>query len=421
MGLTITEKILADRSDSETIQPGEYIKCRPDLIMGHDLTVPHAMSVFGRIGVERIRDPEKQVFIQDHFQPAKDVPSAELGRLMKEFAKKQGVARYYEIGRGGICHILLLEQGFVRPGMFVAGADSHTPTTGAFGAVGYGIGATELAALWALGEIWLEVPQSRKIIFTGNRGRFVTGKDIALRLVGDLGQEGAIGEALEFAGDTLDDLPIADRITIANMAPETGAITVVIPPNRIVEEFLHERGVEPGRVPSADDDASYAGEHIIEVAGLAPLVAEPPGPSHVKPVGEFSDVKVDQVFLGSCTNGTIEDFRRFMEVLGDRKFAQSVRVLTIPATQATFRKALEEGILARIVEAGGAVQTPTCGPCTGGHSGVLAPGEVCLSTSNRNFRGRMGHPDSLVYLASPYVAAATAVTGCIAHPEEIEC
>ncbi len=419
MGRNIAEKILLEHCDAESIAPGDLIHCCPDLMMGHDLTVPHAINVFRQIGMEKVKEPGKLVFVQDHFQPAKDLPSAELGREMREFAKEQKVGKYFEVGRGGICHILMLEQGLVRPGMFIAGADSHTSTAGAFGAFGYCVGATELAAMWALGETWIEVPATRKIVLTGKPGKWVTGKDIVLRLVGDLGQEGAIGEVLEFSGDTLESLPVADLITIANMSAETGATSVIIPPNRHVIDYLLDRSDERVNTVEADPDAEYVGEHTIDVEALTPLVAAPPGPANVMPVEDLKEIEIDQVFLGSCTNGSIEDFRRFAEVVGDRNFASGVRMLAIPATQETYLQALREGILNRIVEAGGAIQTPGCGPCVGAHAGVLAAGEVCLSTSNRNFRGRMGHAESLVYLSGVQVAAASAITGRITHPVEV--
>ena len=419
MGQTVTEKILAAHADVETCTPGQVLRCRPDLVMGHDLTAPHAIYVFRQFGIESVRDPEKLVLVQDHFQPAKDIPSAELGRMMREFAREQKIRRHFEVGWGGICHVLMLEKGLVAPGMLVAGADSHTCTCGAVGAIGWAVGATDLAALWALGDFWVEVPKTRRIVLQGELPRWVTGKDIILSVLSLLGQEGATNEALEFTGESLDALTMVDRITIANMSAEAGASTAIITPNRIVEEYLSGRCTESWTAVEGDPDATYVDEHVTELGRLGPLVAAPHSPANVKPVEEFSEVRVDQVFLGSCVNGGIEDLRRFVEVLGERSFTPEVRVMVIPATQEVYTRALREGIVERIVDAGGAVQTPSCGPCVGGHSGVLGAGEVCLSTSNRNFRGRMGHGDSEVYLAGPPVAAATAVTGRITHPAEV--
>ncbi len=418
MGHTIAEKILASHAGVESATPGEILRCHPDLIMSHDLTAPHAISVFKDIGVSKIHDPGKLVFVQDHFQPAKDVLSAGLAKSMREFARGNGITHYYEVGRGGICHSLMLENGLILPGMLVAGADSHTTSMGAVGALGYGVGATDLAALWALGELWLAVPVSRKYILNGRPQRFVGGKDIILKLLGMIGQEGAMHQAVEFEGSAFQYLSISDRITIANMTAEIGAATSIIQQDEITTKWLAERTSESGTVVTADPDAEYVKIDEIDISSLGPLVAIPDEPSNVHPVEEVTDVQVDQVFLGSCANGHIEDLRRFISVLGDNKFNRSTRVIVIPSTQGTYRQALEEGILTRILDAGGAVQTPGCGPCLGGFGGVLAAGEVCLSTTNRNFKGRMGHPDSKVYIASPEVAAATAVMGRITHPSE---
>ncbi len=419
MGQTVVEKVLAAHAGVDSASAGDILRCRPDLVMGHDLTVPHALNVFRQIGIEKVRDPDKLVFIQDHFQPAKDVKSAELARTMREFAREQGVKHYYEIGYGGICHILMLEKGLVRPGMLIAGADSHTITMGAIGAIGFGIGATDMAALWALGEIWLDVPKSMKIVLEGVPSRFIGGKDISLHILGELGQEGAMDRALEYSGDAFGHLSMSDRITLANMAVETGATTSLILPDEKVSEWLRERMTDTGEPVLPDPDASYFRVHTFDVSKIDCLVAAPDSPANVHPVGELSDVAVDQVFLGSCANGSLEDLRRFINVLGDRRFHPNLRVIVTPATQEIYRNALGEGIIDKIIVAGGAVGTPSCGPCLGGYGGVLASGEVCLSTSNRNFRGRMGHPESGVYLASPEIAAATAVTGKITHPAEV--
>jgi 3-isopropylmalate/(R)-2-methylmalate dehydratase large subunit len=419
MGQTVIEKILAAHAGIESCSPGEILWCNPDLIMGHDLSASHAFEVFKQFGIEKVRNESKIVLVQDHFQPAKDVPSAGLAKTMRDFAARHHIKDYFEVGKGGICHILLLEKGLVMPGTLIAGADSHICTCGALGAVGWGVGATDMAALLALGRFWLIIPKTRKVVLTGAVPEYVCGKDIALFILMQLGQEGAREQVMEFAGNTFDSLPMVDRVTIANMAVEAGASSAILPINRIVEDFLAGRVSEKWTAVESDPDAEFAGTDEVDVSSLGPMVAEPFSPANVRPVEDFADVAVDQVYLGSCTNGWVDDFRRFAEVLGNRRFAQGIRVLASPATQETYRRVLEEGILERIVEAGGAVLTPSCGPCIGAQCGVLGADEVCLSTSNRNYRGRMGHLDSRVYLASPAVAAATAITGRITHPAEV--
>jgi len=422
MGNTAIEKLLASKAGLDSTSAGDILSCKPDVIMGHDLTAPHALSVFNQIGLEKVHDAGKIVLVQDHFQPAKDTKSAKLARTMRTFAREQGIRHYYEIGWGGICHILMLEKGLVGPGMLVAGADSHTITVGAVGASGYAVGATDLAALWALGEIWLTVPKSRKIILNGAPGKYIGGKDISFAVLDMLGQEGAMDESIEYSGSAFEYLGIADRITIANMSAETGATTSVIEPDQSILDWLKVKGLDEkflDRAAIPDDDAQYKGVHTIDVSKLGPMVARPPSPADVVPVSEVSDVVVDQVYVGSCTNGTLEDMVRFTGVLGDKKFSKSLRVLFYPATQEIYIAASRAGIIDKIIQAGGAVGTPSCGPCLGGYGGVLDAGEVCLSTSNRNFRGRMGDPESLIYLAGPEVAAATAVTGRITHPSEL--
>ena len=419
MGQTIVEKALVAHSDEEKITAGEILRCRPDLVLAHDLSVPLAIDVFREIGIGQVVNPERQVIVQDHFQPAKDVPSAHLGSSTREFALKQGVKNYFEVGWGGICHNVIIEKGLARPGMLVAGADSHTLTCGAIGAVGFGIGATELAALWALGEIWLDVPKSRKVDLNGQPPDFIGGKDIILSILGDLGQEGAMNECIEYYGTALEFLGFSDRITIANMSAEAGATTAIIELDKKSLDWVRERGNSPFEILNADQDAEYIGEMTVDVSKLSSMVAVPDSPANAVPVDEVGDVKVDQVFLGSCTNGSIEDLRKFIDVVGNNQFSKRVRVLVTPATQDVYRAALEEHIVRRIIDAGGAVQTPSCGPCIGGHSGVLGQDEVCLSTTNRNFKGRMGHPGSKVYLAGPEVAAATAITGKITNPSRV--
>jgi 3-isopropylmalate/(R)-2-methylmalate dehydratase large subunit len=419
MGQTITEKILSRHAGADSCHPGDTIWCEPDLMMGHDLSAPHAFSIFKEFGKVSVKHADRLVLVQDHFQPSKDVESALLAATMRQFARQHKVRKYFEVGRGGICHVLLIEEMMCGPGMLVAGADSHICTMGAVGALGWGIGATDMAALLALGQFWLTVPKSRKIILKGKLTGWVCGKDIALAVLRNLGQEGGMDQVLEFAGDTLDDLPMVDRVTIANMAVETGAVSAVLSRTPIVDEFLDGAMKSESTLIESDRDAIFCATDTLDAGSLGPLVAEPFSPANVKPVEDFAEVKVDQVFLGSCTNAWIDDLRRFAAVLGDRQFAPEVRVLVTPATQKTYRQAMEDGILAKIVDAGGAVGIPACGPCLGAQGGLLGAGEICLSTSNRNFRGRMGHLESRVYLASPAVAAATAVTGRITHPGEV--
>jgi len=419
MGQTIIEKILSSHSDHEFCCAGDIVQVRPDLVMGHDLTVPHAINIFRQIGIKNVVNPDRLMFVQDHFQPSKDIQSAGLARSMRKFALEQGIKKYYEVGWGGICHSLILEKGMARPGMLIAGADSHTLTCGALGAVGYGIGATDLAALWAIGELWLDVPRTRKITIEGSLPEYTGGKDVILKILDMLGQEGAMNEAIEYGGDGKKNLSIADRITIANMSAETGALTAIFYPDELVEKWLEGLTKEPSNPVYPDSDAEYIKVHEVNIDNLEPLVAIPHSPANVVAVTDLEDIEVGQVFMGSCANGSIEDIRRFAEIIGERKFSPRVRVLITPATQGAYVQALREGILEKIINAGGAVQTPSCGPCIGGHSGVLGAGDVCLSTTNRNFRGRMGHPDSMVYLAGPEVAAATAITGKISHPGNV--
>jgi len=422
MGHTAIEKILAGKAETDSATAGDILNCAPDLIMGHDLTAPHALGVFREMGVEKVRDPSKIMLVQDHFQPAKDIKSAKLARIMRDFAREQEIKNYYEIGWGGICHILMLEKGLVGPGMLIAGADSHTLTVGAVGAAGYAVGATDLAALWVLGEMWLDVPRTLKITLDGIPGRFIGGKDISFTILGILGQEGAMDDAVEYSGSAFQHLSIPDRITIANMSTEAGATTSIISPDQTTIDWLRTTGLPDELLNTnalPDPDATYIGSHTIDVSKIQPMVAKPPSPADVHNVSDIEDIKVDQVFVGSCTNGTLEDIRRFADLIADNKFSKSTRVLVTPATQDIYVAAVSEGIVEKIVLAGGVVGTPSCGPCLGGYGGVLDAGEVCLSTSNRNFRGRMGHPDSLLWLSGPEVAAATAVTGKITHPAEL--
>jgi 3-isopropylmalate/(R)-2-methylmalate dehydratase large subunit len=420
MGMTVTEKILAAHSSQGVVKPGDLIFCAIDLVLSMDIGTASAIRIFEKMGATQVFDPQKAVMVNDHFVPAKDMEAAELSRKMRLFARQQKLPHYFEVGRSGICHLLLMEKGFVRPGQVVVGGDSHTCTAGAVGAFAVGIGASDLAASLALGENWFRVPETIRIIFSGKLPRWTSGKDLILLVLKELGIEGARYKALEFSGETIRSLPMADRITICNMAGETGAKNAVIEPDRVTAEFLKERGVVGVDAVRSDGDASYAEVLEFRVDDLEPLVATPSLPSNVQRVRDVGQVKLDQVFIGSCTNGSLEDFRLAAHLLKGRTVHESLRLIAIPGTPRILIQMIDEGIAKTFLEAGAVLGPCTCGPCLGAHMGVLAAEEVALSTSNRNFVGRMGHPTSQVYLASPAVAAASAVLGRIADPRELE-
>lgn len=417
--MTITEKILAAHSDRETVRPGEFIYASVDLVLGNDITAPIGIEEFRRAGLRRVFDPERVVLVPDHFTPNKDIRSAEQCRLMREFAREQGITHYYEVGRMGIEHALLPEQGLVVPGDLIIGADSHTCTYGAVGAFSTGVGSTDFAAALATGKVWLRVPESLRFVFTGRLGRWVGGKDLILHTIGRIGVSGATYQAMEFTGETIARLPMDDRLTMCNMAIEAGAKSGIIAPDEVTTAYLAERARRDYTIYRSDPDADYAQVFEWDVTDLPPLVAKPHLPENVVPAEELKDVAIDQVVIGSCTNGRLSDLRTAAEVLRGKKVASGVRLIVIPATQAVYRAALEEGLLEVFLDAEAVVSTPTCGPCLGGHMGVLAAGERALATTNRNFVGRMGHPESEVYLSGPAVAAASAVTGRITHPDEV--
>ncbi|HYE76896.1 MAG TPA: 3-isopropylmalate dehydratase large subunit [bacterium] len=419
MGMTLTEKIIAAHTDRGEVHAGELVTATVDLAMGHDITAPHAAAVFKQMGATKVWDPEKVVLVNDHFVPAKDIKSAELSRAMRNFAKEQGIPHYFEIGRSGICHTLLPQEGLIHPGQVVIGADSHSCTYGAWGTFATGVGATDLAAVWALGETWLKVPETIRIEVTGERGPNVTGKDIMLRIIGEIGVEGGRYKALEFAGPTIEALPMGERIILPNMAIEAGAKNGVIQADDITLEWLADKTDERGVIYKADPDAQYEQVVKIDITGMPPVVAFPFSPDNIKYWGEWEPFDIDQVVIGSCTNGRIEDIRAAAGVMKGKQVHPRVRVIVFPATQKIYQQAMEEGLLATLAEAGCAISTPTCGSCVGGHMGVLAGGEKCVSTTNRNFRGRMGDAASEVYLTNPAIAAATAVAGRLALPEEV--
>ncbi len=417
MGHTLAEKILAAKCGRQEVFPGEFINAKVDLVLASELSGVLAIEEFERIRGARIFDPQKVVLVMDHFTPNKDIKSAEIVKRCRQFARAHGV-RFYDVGRAGIQHILLPEQGLVVPGDLVAGADSHTCTYGFLGAFGTGIGSTDAAAAMALGEIWLKVPETVRLIYHGEPPPWVGGKDLILHTIGHIGVDGARYQAMEFRGPTIANLSMADRFAMANMAIEAGAKTGLVPPDERTVQYVRQRSARPGLVLDSDPDAEYAATYEFDVTQFEPFVAIPFLPENVKPVSEVEGLEIDQVVIGMCTNGNLEDLRAAAAVLKGRKIHPRVRAIIIPGSQKVYLDAVHEGLIDIFIEAECAVSTPTCGPCLGGHMGVLAAGERCVATSNRNFRGRMGHPESEVYLANPYVAAASAVAGCIASPAE---
>ncbi|MEM3626826.1 MAG: homoaconitase large subunit [Candidatus Bathyarchaeia archaeon] len=422
MNMNISEKILAKASGMEKVHPGEIVNAKVDTIMIHDLTGPLAIEAFRKIGVKKVWDNRKIVIIFDHQVPADSIRMAELHKQLRGFAKEQKI-KLHDVGLGGICHQVMVEKGHVAPGMLIVGADSHTCTYGAFGAFATGIGSTEAAAVLATGEIWLKVPETIKINVEGKFQRLVAPKDLILFIIGQMGVDGAIYKSLEFTGSTIRGMSNAGRMTLCNMAVEVGAKTGIIEPDETTYEFLKERIPNELKAMSplkSDSDAHYERILNMEVTRLEPQVACPPSVDNVKPASKVEGVEIDQAFIGSCTNGRIEDLRLAAEILKGKKIKEGVRMLVIPASQEVYMQALKEGLVEVFVDAGGLVCNPTCGPCLGGHIGVLASGEVCISTSNRNFIGRMGSPEAKIYLASPATVAASALTGRITDPRELE-
>jgi len=417
--MTITEKIIAAHSGKSEVRPGEFVFARVDLALGNDITAPIAIQEFEAAGFSRVFDKEKIVLIPDHFTPAKDIKSAQVAKVLRDFARKHKITHYYEVGRMGIEHALLPEKGLVLPGDLVIGADSHTCTYGAVGAFSTGVGSTDLAAVMATGEVWLRVPESMKFIYKGELGPWLGGKDLILYTIGQIGVDGARYRAMEFTGPVISSLSMDGRLTICNMAIEAGAKSGIIVPDEITEDYVKGRAGRDYRFYKSDEDAHYEETYEFDVSGLSPQVALPPLPSNCKAVEELSDIKIDQVVIGSCTNGRLSDLKEAAEILRGKKIDPALRLIVIPATQKIYLEALRQGFTEIFVEAGGVVSTPTCGPCLGGHMGVLAEGERCLSTTNRNFSGRMGHPQAEVFLCGPAVAAASSITGRITHPAEI--
>ncbi|MEJ5362714.1 MAG: 3-isopropylmalate dehydratase large subunit [Spirochaetota bacterium] len=418
MGMTISEKILASHAGKERVEPGELIEAKVDLVLGNDITAPIAIKEFEDLGVSKVFDNEKIALIPDHFTPNKDIKSAEQVKILREFAKKYNIVHFYDVGRVGVEHALLPELGLVRPGMCIIGADSHTCTYGAFGAFSTGVGSTDMAAAMATGKTWFKVPESIKFVVYGKLQPYVSAKDIILHIIGNIGVDGALYKSMEFTGDTIAELSMEGRMTIANMAIEAGAKNGIFAPDGKTVEYIKSRTGLPYTLYYSDDDARYVDIKEYDASKIEPTVAFPHLPENAKPARE-AGIPIDQVVIGSCTNGRIEDLRVAAKILKGRKVHKDVRLLIIPATQEVYRKALEEGLIDIFIEAEAAVSAPTCGPCLGGHMGILAEGERCVATTNRNFVGRMGHPKSEVYLASPAVAAASAILGRIAHPDEL--
>jgi 3-isopropylmalate/(R)-2-methylmalate dehydratase large subunit len=419
MGMTLTEKILARHAGKDRVEPGELILARVDLALGNDITSPIAIRAIRSLGITEVFDRERIALVPDHFTPNKDIPSAEQARMMREFAREYGIVHYFEVGRMGIEHVLLPDEGLVVPGDLVIGADSHTCTYGALCAFSTGVGSTDLAAAMIAGEVWLKVPESLRIVLSNRPGRWVEGKDVILHIIGQIGVDGALYRAMEYAGEGLAALPMAWRFTMANMAIEAGAKNGIFPFDEATRDYAEPRAKRPLAVTAADGDARYADELTVDLSALEPQVAFPHLPENVRPLSAVGNVPVDQAIVGSCTNGRIEDLRSAAAVLRGRKVHDAVRMIVIPATQEIYLAAVREGLAEVFVTAGAALSTPTCGPCLGGHMGVLGKGERAIATTNRNFVGRMGHPESEVYLANPAVTAASAVLGRIAGPGEL--
>jgi 3-isopropylmalate/(R)-2-methylmalate dehydratase large subunit len=420
MGMTLTEKILAAKAGREFLQPGEFIEIEPDLGLANDITAPLAIREFRAAGGRRVRYPERVYLVPDHFTPNKDIQSAEQVKILREFAGEHRGIHFFEQGEVGVEHALLPEIGAILPDMVIIGADSHTCTYGALGAFATGVGSTDIAGFLLTGKAWLKVPPSIKVVYRGRLNPYVSGKDLILALIGEISVSGAAYRALEFSGPVIDDLSVEGRLTMANMAIEAGAKNGIFAADMTAVSFCRERsgasGVDANR---PDPDASYEREVTIDADSLRPLVALPHLPENIKEAAACGQVAVDQVVIGSCTNGRIEDLRAASALLAGRKVARSVRCLIIPATPLIYRQALNEGLFEIFLDAGAVISPPTCGPCLGGYMGILAAGERCVSTTNRNFVGRMGHRESEVYLASPATAAASAVTGFITSPENL--
>jgi 3-isopropylmalate/(R)-2-methylmalate dehydratase large subunit len=415
----MSQKILASHAGLERVRAGQLIMADLDLVLGNDITAPVAINEFSKFGKETVFDKEKIALVPDHFTPNKDIKAAEQAKTMRTFARHHEITNYFEVGQMGIEHALLPEQGLVGAGDLVIGADSHTCTYGALGAFSTGVGSTDMAAGMASGKAWFKVPSAIRFNLTGKLSRFVSGKDLILHIIGMIGVDGALYQSMEFTGPGVANLTIDDRFTVANMAIEAGAKNGIFPVDEVTNAYLDEHYKKEARVYEADDDAEWEKTYEIDLSHVKSTVSFPHLPSNTRTIDEVGEIRIDQVVIGSCTNGRIDDLRQAAEILKGRKVAPHVRALIFPATQKIWKQAMGEGLFDIFVDAGCAVSTPTCGPCLGGHMGILAEGERAVSTTNRNFVGRMGHPKSEVYLASPSVAAASAVAGYIADPKRI--
>ncbi|MCI1750042.1 MAG: 3-isopropylmalate dehydratase large subunit [Megasphaera cerevisiae] len=418
MGMTMTQKILARHAGVPSVKAGDLITCNLDLVLANDITAPPAIAEFNKIG-RPVFDKEKIALVPDHFIPNKDIKSAGLAKIVRDFAKKHAIKHYFEVGRVGIEHVLLPEQGIIAPGMLTIGADSHTCTYGALGGFATGVGSTDLGVAMATGQAWFKVPDAINVHLTGTKPGDITGKDVMLTLIGMIGVDGALYKSLEFTGEGVAALDMTDRFTIANMAIEAGAKNGIFPVDEQTASYEKGRAADNYDIVTADSDAVYCRTVEINISDLKPVVSFPHLPENTKVIGTFGDIKIDQVIIGSCTNGRLEDLKIAAAVFDGHKVHPDVRCIVIPGSQQVYMDAIKAGYVETFINAGCAVSTPTCGPCLGGYMGILAAGEKCVSTTNRNFRGRMGHVDSEVYLAGPQVAAASAILGKIAAPREV--
>ena len=420
MGITMTQKILAAHAGLDKVKAGQFIEANLDMVLGNDVTTPVAIKEFQKMGAKKVFDKKKIAIVPDHFTPNKDIKAAEQCKAIREFAQEMEIENYFEIGEMGIEHALLPEKGLVVAGDVVIGADSHTCTYGALGAFSTGIGSTDMAAGMATGKCWFKVPSAIQFSLKGKLNKWVSGKDVILHIIGMIGVDGALYQSMEFVGVGIKNLSMDDRFSIANMAIEAGGKNGIFLVDEKTIEYIKAHSTKPYTVYEPDEDAEYEKRYEIDLSEIRPTVAFPHLPENTRTIDEVGDIKIDQVVIGSCTNGRIEDLRTAAAILKDKKVAKGVRTIIFPATQKIYLQALQEGLIETFIKAGAAVSTPTCGPCLGGHMGILAKGERAVATTNRNFVGRMGHPESEVYLASPAVAAASAVTGKITNPEDVE-
>lgn len=417
--MTITEKIFAAHAGLEEVKAGDLITAKVDITLANDITAPVAIKEFKKIGVDKVFDKSRVVFVPDHFVPNKDIKSAEQVKMIRDFSREQDLVNFFEVGRMGIEHALLPEKGIVTAGDLIIGADSHTCTYGALGAFSTGVGSTDLACAMASGETWFKVPSAIKVEFNGQLNKWVCAKDLILHLIGDIGVDGALYKTIEATGNVIEEMNMDGRFTFCNMAIEAGAKNGIIAPDEKTKEYLEGRSLRPYKFYQSDPDAEYERVIKYDVSEIEPTVAFPHLPENTKPISQVGDIKIDQSVIGSCTNGRLSDLEIAASILEGRQVHKDVRLIVFPGTQAIYLEAIKRGYVQTIVEAGGAVSTPTCGPCLGGHAGILAAGERAISTTNRNFVGRMGHVDSEVYLASPAIAAASAILGKIGSPDEL--